>query len=316
MLKDLGVKKGINLGGWLSQCDYSDDRLNNFIVESDFKQVADWGFDHVRIPVDYNIFQSDDGSFIEKGFALIDNAFNFCDKYGLKAVLDLHKTAGYSFDEMETEEGFFDSEKYQESFYKLWGEFAQRYGDRPDRIVFELLNEVTSEEYLERWKKVAAECISRIRAYAPDTYILYGSYNNNGVEQVQYLDAPYDDKVVYNFHCYDPLKFTHQGAYWTSMIKPDERYSFEELDIDEAYFEKLFSSAIEKAKKHGAELYCGEYGVIDVVTPEDTVKWYKTIHKIFEKYNIAHSAWTYKEMDFGLTDDRFDGVRDELLGYM
>lgn len=316
MLRDLGFKKGINFGGWLSQCDYSEDRLNSFIVESDFKQAADWGFDHVRIPVDYNIFQKEDESFIEEGFALLDNAFTLCDKYGLKTVLDLHKTAGYSFDELETEEGFFESEKYQESFYKLWEEFAKRYGSKSDRIIFELLNEVTSEEYLEPWKRIAAECIRRIRVYAPDTYILYGSYHNNGVEEVQYLDAPYDDRVVYNFHCYEPLKFTHQGAYWTSMINRDERYSFEDMGIDETYFEELFSSAIEKAKKHGAELYCGEYGVIDIASPEDTIKWYKTINNVFTKYDIIHCAWTYKEMDFGLSDERLDAVRDELLTYM
>ena len=56
----LGYRNGINFGGWLSQCDYSEDRLNNFIKEEDFKKVSDWGFDHVRIPADYNIFQNDD----------------------------------------------------------------------------------------------------------------------------------------------------------------------------------------------------------------------------------------------------------------
>ncbi len=29
MLKDSGFYKGINLGGWLSQCDYSEERLNS-----------------------------------------------------------------------------------------------------------------------------------------------------------------------------------------------------------------------------------------------------------------------------------------------
>ena len=33
MLHELGIQKGVNLGGWFSQCDYSEDRLNNFITE-------------------------------------------------------------------------------------------------------------------------------------------------------------------------------------------------------------------------------------------------------------------------------------------
>lgn len=72
MLKNKGFYRGINLGGWLSQCDYSEDRLNNFITESDFAKIASWGLDHVRIPIDYNILENEDGSFKESGFARID----------------------------------------------------------------------------------------------------------------------------------------------------------------------------------------------------------------------------------------------------
>lgn len=50
------------------------------------------------------------------------------------------------------------------------------------------------------------------RAIAPDTIILVGSYDNNSAPAVVDLTPPYDDRVVYNFHCYEPLKFTHQGG--------------------------------------------------------------------------------------------------------
>ena len=40
MLKELGFYKGVNLGGWMSQCDYSDERLDSFITEADFAQIA------------------------------------------------------------------------------------------------------------------------------------------------------------------------------------------------------------------------------------------------------------------------------------
>ena len=129
------------------------------------------------------------------------------------------------------------------------------------------------------------------------------------------LEKPYDDKVVYNFHSYDPLKFTHQGAYWTDLIKPEERMAFEDAGVDEEYFEKMFGSAIEKAKAEGTDLYCGEYGCIDIVSPEDTLKWYKAINKVFEKYGISRSAWSFRGMDFGLCEPRLDSVREELLKY-
>ena len=56
--------------------------------------------------------------------------------------------------------------------------------------------------------------------------------------------------------------------------------------------------------------------MIDVATPEDTVKWYKAIHEAFEDLGIGRSAWSYKEMDFGLSDERMSGVIDELVKYL
>ncbi|MBP1550609.1 MAG: cellulase family glycosylhydrolase [Oscillospiraceae bacterium] len=317
MLKEKGFYKGVNLGGWFSQCDYSEERLNNFITEADFKIISNWKLDHVRIPVDYNIFENDDGTYKDDGFERIDRAFELCAKYGLNTVLDLHKTAGFSFDSYgENESGFFDSEELQERFYRLWEKFAVRYGNRPDSIAFELLNEVTDKEYIEKWNRIAETCIKRIRVYAPDTIILVGSYWNNSAEAVKDLEKPYDNKVVYNFHSYDPLKFTHQGAYWTDMIDPNERIAFEDSGVTEEYFEKFFAEAIETAKKNGTVLYCGEYGIINKVSPEDTLKWFKCINAVFNKHDIARSAWSYKEMDFGLSDARLDGIRDELLKYL
>ncbi len=316
-MKQLDIKRGIDLGGWLSQCDYSEERLNGFVTEKDFEKIATWGLDHVRIPFDYNIFENADGSYKKDGFDRLENAIQLARKYGLKVVADLHKTAGFSFDDYgEDEHGFFEDEKYQLRFCRLWEELAKHFGKYSDDVAFELLNEVTDQSFITVWNKVVRDCIQGIRKYAPDTVIIVGSYWNNSPEAVKDLEEPYDDKVVYNMHCYDPLKFTHQGAYWTDQIDPDERVAFEESGVSEEYFERVFSSAIEKAKAEGTELYCGEYGVIDVVSPEDTLKWYKTINAVFEKYGIARAAWNYKEMDFGISDSRLDGIREQLLKYL
>ncbi len=317
MLKEKGFYKGVNFGGWLSQCNYEKEHLDTFITENDFSVAASWGLDHVRIPFDYNIIEKDSGVYIEEGFGYLDKSVEYCKKYGLNLILDLHKTAGFSFDYFsENESGFFDSPEYQERFILLWEEMAKRYGKYYEFVAFELLNEVTDAKFIDTWNDVVRRCIPRIRKYAPDTLILVGSYHNNSADTVQFLEKPYDDKVIYNMHCYEPLKFTHQGAYWTDAIDPKERIKFADSGCTAEYFENLFSTAIAKAKEFGADLYCGEYGVIDVVPAEDTVKWYKTINSVFEKYGIGRSAWSYKKMDFGLTDERLDGVRDELLSLL
>ena len=314
IMKEKGFYRGIDLGGWFSQCDYSKERLDRFITEPDFEKIASWGLDHVRIPVDYNILENEDGGYDRTGFDRVDAAVGLAKKYGLNAIIDLHKTAGFSFDEGEEESGFFENEKYQERFYDLWAELAKRFGSYSDHVAFELLNEVTDQKFSAVWNAISGKCIERIRRDAPDTLILLGSYWNNSAEAVKDLPAPFGDKVVYNFHCYSPLEFTHQGAYWVKELT-DKSFSFEELDITPAYFEKLLTEALQKAADNGTCLYCGEYGVIDRVAPEDAVKWFRVIHSVFEKYGISRAAWSYKEMDFGISDSRMDGVREELLQY-
>ena len=314
MLKEMRFYKGINLGGWLSQCSYEEKHMDTFISDEDYAVIAGWGADHIRIPFDYNILENEDGSYNEKGFARLRNAVETGLKYGLNTVLDLHKTAGFSFDcYSENESGFFDSSALQERFCRLWEEVARRFADLSDHTAFELLNEVTDMGFMPAWNSIVSRCIERIRRIAPDTLILVGSCHNNAADMVPLLDAPFDSKVVYNMHCYEPLRFTHQGAYWTDAIAPDARYSPKECDVAPEYFEKLFSSAIEKAKANGAELYCGEYGVIDRVSPEDTLVWYKAINAVFEKYGISRCAWSYKKMDFGISDSRLDSIRDRLV---
>ena len=314
MLKESGFYKGINLGGWLSQCDYSEDRLNNFITENDFAVIASWGFDHVRLPVDYNVIQNPDGSMKEDGLERIDRALLFCERCGLNVVLDLHKTQGFSFDPGEKELGFFASEQYQNLFYTIWECFAKRYGSRSDSVMFDLLNEITEPEYLPAWIQISAECTRRIRRHAPETRILLGSYHHNSVSAVPDLPSPYDHNMFYSFHCYEPHRFTHQGAYWEAPYRDiSERISFADSGTSPALFEDLFAPAIKKASLEGTDLYCGEYGVIDIVPPEDALPWFRVIHEVFEKHSISRCLWSYKQMDFGLADSRMDSVRAELL---
>ena len=48
-----GFQRGINLGGWLSQCTPTKEHYDTFITEQDLRTIASWGLDHVRLPIDY-----------------------------------------------------------------------------------------------------------------------------------------------------------------------------------------------------------------------------------------------------------------------
>ena len=337
-----GYQKGINLGGWLSQCDDTEETYSTFINEEDIRIIKDWGMDHVRLPFDYELVEDKEGNPTESGYGHIQDAIDWCGKYGLNMILDLHKTLGYSFDDAHGESGFFDSEKLQNRFYTLWERIAERFGKYSDRVAFEMLNEVTDKSYCDLWNKISYECIRRIRKYAPTIKILVGGYWNNSVDSVKDLAMPYDENIIYNFHCYEPLIFTHQGAPWIPTMDTSFRISIDEPyekmgeasgkylqqvttgfagfpkddTLSAKYFEKIFAEALQVAQERDVALYCGEYGVIDRVAPEDAVKWYKMINEVFTRYDIGRSAWNYKVMDFGISDARMDQVREELLKYL
>ena len=317
MRKWIGYEKGVNLGGWLSQCDYSKERLEHFIEEEDIRRLSTWGLDHLRLPMDYNVLREENGTFKKDGFDYVKRAVEWCRKYGLNVILDLHKTAGYSFDKDEQEHGFFAEESYQEYFYTLWEEIARKFAGYGDQVAFELLNEVTDEKTMDAWNRISQECIRRIRKITPTEKILVGGNRNNSVAAVKDLAMPADENIVYNFHCYEPLIFTHQGAGWIDTMPSDYRMSF---DHDMSVFwdrtkEYLPNNMImlEPAKERNVPLYCGEYGVINLASPEDTLKWYRSIHAVFEKYGIGRAAWSYKEMDFGLIDEHMDPVREDVI---
>ena len=308
-----GFKKGVNLGGWLSQCNHTVEHYDTFITEEDIKYLSDWNIDHLRIPVDYNLVEEADGTYKENGFEYIANAIKWCRKYNLNVLLDLHKTFGYSFDAGEKEAGFFENEKYQERFYCLWEEFAKRYSSFNEHIAFELLNEVVDEKDRDPWNRIAGECIKRIRAISKDVFILVGGYKNNAVTTVSEIAEFDDENIVLNFHCYEPLRYTHQGAYWMEGMDTSFRMSIEDSPASVEYFENLFKDALETAKKRNLQLYCGEYGVIDRADADGAYKWYSYIHAVFEKYGISHAAWSYKEMDFGLMGDYLSNVKRDFF---
>lgn len=298
-----GYKKGVNLGGWLSQCVHTKEHYDTFITKKDFEELSKWNIDHVRVPVDYNLVEDKEGHYLEVGFAYIENAILWAREYKLNVVLDLHKTFGYSFDDGEKEAGFFDNKAYQERFYRLWDQFTERFAKYEDTVAFELLNEVTAKEYMPTWSKIALKTIANIRKKAPTIKILLGGYYNNSVVAVPDLPDIDDQNVIYNFHCYDPLPFTHQGAPWVKDMPLDFRMKYEDSGATVEYFENLFAAAIETAKTRDKALYCGEYGCIDRIGDADTLKWYRALHTVLNRYNIGSAAWSYKKMDFGLTDE-------------
>ena len=115
------LDRGVNLGGYLSQCEHSKEHYEEFIKESDIEKISSWGFDHIRLPIDYEVLEEEDGTPIEDGYTIVDRLVNWCRNHKLGVVLDLHKAFGYDFNDAGDGEknNLFGNVKLQKRFVDL-----------------------------------------------------------------------------------------------------------------------------------------------------------------------------------------------------
>lgn len=340
-----GFSRGINLGGWLSQYSvFSEEHFETFISEADIERIASWGLDHVRLPVDYPVIESDDAPGIprERGYELIDRCLGWCEKHGLGVVLDVHEAPGFTFNNDLTAatkslNTLFDSTQTQDRFVALWETIARRYVTSPVPIVFELLNEVTLPSN-DKWNQLAVRTHAAIRAIAPSTPIMIGGTHNNAVSGLEGLVEIADPNLWYTFHTYEPLPFTHQNAPWVepalawgkSPSYPGVLEGLEEFVaanpdlpiawhgvagklLDRSYMESVIAPAVEFAERTGATVYCGEFGVAEWVDPASRSRWLADITGILREHGFGYSLWSYKAMDFGVVDAHGDVVDQTYL---
>ncbi|MBO4390525.1 MAG: cellulase family glycosylhydrolase [Lachnospiraceae bacterium] len=329
------LKKGVNIGGYLSQCNYEKEHYDSFIGEADVKKVSEMGFDHMRLPVDACVLTTEEGEVIESGFAYVDRMVDWAEKYGLDIIIDLHKAYGYDFNDAGTEaNSLFSDQVSMDRLNDLWSLIAKRYGKR-ENVAFELLNEVVESELADPWNALSKRLIRTIRKES-EAPVIYGGIQWNSAMTVKLLEKPEFDNVIYTFHFYEPLIFTHQKAYWVKNMDMERTVHYPATldyykEVSEtlgyqgeaavktnadsmgtSFIEEMITDALQAANKNGVRLYCGEFGVIDQAPVEDTLRWFRDVDEVFRKYDIGFSVWSFKKMDFGITDEHYAPIIDEL----
>jgi endoglucanase len=334
----LELKRGINFGGWLSQCDHSKDRYDRFLGKEDVARVAEWGLDHIRLPFDHNVIEDEQGNDKPEGYAYLDRMAAWCKEYKLDLILDLHKAAGYDFSIVgsDRQNTLFNNDALKKRFLALWEKVAARYGD-DSGVAFELLNEVVEQEVASSWNSLIADAVRAIRRHAKKTIIIYGGIQWNSARTLKLLETPADQNIIYTFHFYEPLIFTHQKALWVQNMIMDREIHYpgtmayyielskvlgykgkdvadaDDKDMGDTLIKEMVREAKQAADKAGVRLYCGEFGVIDKAPPPDTLNWFRDVLTIFKDNSIGCAIWSYKQMDFGLIDEHYDSIRDGLI---
>ncbi|MGN0846475.1 MAG: cellulase family glycosylhydrolase [Kiritimatiellia bacterium] len=189
--------------------------------EEDFRMIRDWGFNFVRLPMDYRywIVDGDWERFDEAHLKYIDRAIELGRKYGVHVSVCMHRCPGYTVAQPREGTDLFTDPEAQRVCARHWAMFARRYRGIPnERLSFNLFNEppdVPDETY----GRVAKILIEAIRREDPTRFILADGlgYGRRPVESLKGIPG-----VGQATRGYTPMSVSHYMASWvgTPTAKP------------------------------------------------------------------------------------------------
>jgi hypothetical protein len=220
---------GVNLGGWLlwegwiwgagfiketklkerlediagkeATNDFIQKYYKTYIGEADIHAIAQLGYNCVRVPFNYRIFDTANNA-AAPGFVVLDSVIGWCKKNRIYVVLDLHAAPGgqnsaFISDHENTK--LWQSDEKREETVRLWTAIAARYVNEKAVAGYDLLNEpdFPKTELLLSFY----EAISKgIRSKDKDHLLMLEG--NDFAHNFKNFSLPSDVNTIYSFHYY------------------------------------------------------------------------------------------------------------------
>lgn len=248
---------------------------DNYITEADIAYIKQTGANTIRLPFNYKLFTREDymGKNDEtEGFKQMDKVIDWCRKYDLHLILDMHDCpGGQTGDNIDNGHGYpwlFESEDSQQLFCQIWQKIASRYKDEPVILGYELMNEPIATMFSDslraalnaKLEPLYKRATKAIREVDLNHIILLGGAQWNGNFE-PFSDWKFDNKIMYTCHRYggEPTKAAIQ-------------------------------SIIDFRDKTKLPMYMGEIG-------HNTDQWQTDFCATMKKANIGYTFWPYKKID-------------------
>ena len=321
------MTKGVNLSHWFAQnpnSTYSTSILENTYTATDFSLLKSLGFRHVRFPIDPLLFFSENNpNIVQPAFLpLLNRKLDQIENAGLATVLELHSSVAFR-------DKFIQNPALQAKFVQFWKAFASHLSARnPEMLFLEVMNEPGIVEVAD-WQKLQAQLLAAMREGAPEHTLIAVGHKWSGSRELVQLKPYTDLNVVYAFHFYQPLFFTHQGANWGDarwidlrnlpypsspewvaerlesipLIARGTAISYGESEWNSAKIRNYLMPLFNWKHTHNVAVICGEFGVYrPFVLPEDRLNWLKDIRTLMETESIGWTMWDYSK-GFGIATE-------------
>lgn len=290
------------------------------IREDDLRWIRDWGFDFIRLPMDYWLWidsdwkttrklQPDDVLAIkESTMEQIDTAVDLCSKYGLHVTLNFHRAPGYCINNPEREPYvLWSDQRAEDAFVHHWDLFAKRYRSISTKALsFNLVNEAPTprEGYMSRedYVRVMSRATDAIRQHSPDRLIHIDGLSV-GKEPVEGMISK---GVAQSVHAYWPGGISHYRASWVDRNSSFPMPSWPLKDkngrikADRQKLEELYAPWAELARK-GVGVHCGECGCYNKTPYAVFTAWFRDVMDILKGHGIGYSLWNFRG-SFGILD--------------
>jgi endoglucanase len=299
--------------------------------ESDFRIVAELGFDFVRIPTSYRDWTDpvDRFAISEEKVAVLDEVVRHGERHGLHVNFAFHRGPGYCCSPGDEPGGgepwsLWKSEEALRAFCHHWTFFARRWRSIPSsRLSFNLLNESPPPvETLPHppahplkdmsradHERVMRAAVAAIRAVDPGRLIIVdGMWYGRGEPTWELADLG----VAQSTRAYVPMTLSHWKAPWTSEGRLDlpEPAWPGVRDPDGAAWsrqtlEAHYARWADLARK-GIGVHCGEGGCYIHTAHAVFLRWFENVLDILTSHGIGFALWELRG-PFGILDS---GRRD------
>ena len=283
--KKLG--RGINMGNMFEAP--SETGWGNPFKDDYFSRIAKLGFNHVRIPIKWDITERTsqitpftiNATFLNRIKYVVDLAL----KENLYVVLNMH----------HHEAIFANPDSQKAKFLSQWNQISAFFKNYDERILFEVLNEPNTNLNAEKWNIFFTDALTEIRKTNPSRAVLMGTANWGGLAGVSSLKIPKDNNIILSIHYYDPFNFTHQGAEWAGggNSKTWLGTKWENTNLERNEIINKFEYLKKFTKQNNLPIHIGEFGSYNKADLESRVKWSTFLTRWFELQGFSWAYWEF-----------------------
>jgi endoglucanase len=279
--------------------------------ETDFDWIRDWGFDFVRLPMDYRCWTPTDDPYHmeEKKLKEIDTALQYGRDRGIHVCLNFHRAPGYCVNPpKEPLDLWTDTEALKRCEFH-WAALARRYKGAPAaNLSFDLLNE-PGDLPAATYARVVEALVAAIRAEDPERLIIADGikWGNTPVPELSPL------KIAQSTRGYTPMQVSHFRASWIHGSDTWPTPTWPLTGSDPWDKQRLRREKIEPWKqleRMGVGVHVGEWGAYQF-TPHDVVlAWMKDNLDLWKEAGWGWAMWNFRG-SFGVLDSVRSDVQYE-----